>query len=100
MLTRALRIIGWILAHAPEGWLRVATAVLGGVFWRLQPRRRRLVLSNLQHAFPDRSAAWRRRIARISSRRLVETGMLSLATPYLSERRIREIARLAPSVDA
>jgi len=100
MLTLTLRITGWILARTPEGWLRAATAVLGELTGWMQPRRRRLVLSNLQHAFPDRSQAWRRRIARKCSRRLVETGMLSLATPYLSERRIREIARLAPSVEA
>jgi len=58
------------------------------------------VLSNLQHAFPDRPSAWRRRLGRTCFRRLIETGMLSLATPYLSERRIRAIARLAPSVEA
>jgi hypothetical protein len=44
--------------------------------------------------------SWRRRIARESSRRLVETALLSLAAPYLSERRIRTIARLGPSVEA
>ena len=36
---------------------------------------------------------------RACSRRLIETGLLSLATPHLSERRIRAIARLAPSVE-
>ena len=56
-------------------------------------------ISNLDHAFPDRPPAWRRRLARAGSRRLVETAMLSLATPYLSERRIRAIASLAPSVE-
>jgi ADP-heptose:LPS heptosyltransferase/lauroyl/myristoyl acyltransferase len=38
-------------------------------------------------------------MARESSRRLVETVMLSLAAPFLSERRIRSIARLGPSVE-
>jgi ADP-heptose:LPS heptosyltransferase/lauroyl/myristoyl acyltransferase len=99
MLNLALRITGWVLAHAPEGMLRAAAAVLGDVSGRLQPRRRRLVLANLQHAFPDRPPEWRRRIARVCFRRLVETGMLALATPHLGERRIRAMARLAPSVD-
>jgi ADP-heptose:LPS heptosyltransferase/lauroyl/myristoyl acyltransferase len=99
MLTVALRITGWVLAHAPEGCLKIATAILGELFWWFEPRRRRLVLSNLDHAFPERPPTWRRRLARAGSRRLVETAMLSLATPYLSERRIRTIARLAPSVE-
>ena len=100
MLTLVLQSSGWLLAHAPEGLLKPVAAILGEVLWRAEPRRRRLVLSNLQHAFPERSAAWRRRLGRTCSRRLVETGMLSLATPHLGESRIRAIARLAPSVEA
>ncbi len=100
MLTLALQTTGWLLARAPEGLLRVFAALLGELLWWAAPRRRRLVLSNLDHAFPERPAAWRRRLGRACSRRLVETGLLSLATPHLSERRIRAIARLAPSVEA
>ena len=55
------------------------------------PRRRRLILSNLHHAFPEKSAAWHRAIGRESCRRMIETGLLSLATPYLSAERLREI---------
>jgi ADP-heptose:LPS heptosyltransferase/lauroyl/myristoyl acyltransferase len=64
------------------------------------PRRRRLLRSNLHHAFPGRPRSWRRQVARESSRRLVETALLSTASPYLSERRIRSIASLGPSVDS
>ena len=39
-------------------------------------------------------------MARQCSRRLVETALLSVAAPFLPERRIREIARLAPSAEA
>lgn len=100
MITTALTILGRLLALAPEPVLR-ALSVAGGelVLW-LAPRRRRILRSNLHHAFPDRPRAWRRRIARESSRRLVETAMLSLAAPFLPERRIRRIARLAPSAEA
>jgi ADP-heptose:LPS heptosyltransferase/lauroyl/myristoyl acyltransferase len=99
MLTLALQITGWLLAHTPEALLRAGAAVLGEVGWWAQPRRRRLMLSNLRHAFPGRTPAWRRKLARTCSRRLVETAMLSLATPHLSERRIRRIGRLAPSAE-
>lgn len=98
MIPLALSLLGRTLAHAPEALLRVAAALLGELILWLAPRRRRILRSNLHHAFPDRPRAWRRQIARESSRRLVETGMLSLAAPYLSEARIRRIAVAGPSV--
>ena len=97
--TLVLKTLGWMLARAPEPIPRAIAAAGGEVMFWLAPRRRRLVHSNLSHAFPDRPAAWRRLIARASSRRLVETGLLSLAAPFFSERRIRGSARLAPSAD-
>jgi ADP-heptose:LPS heptosyltransferase/lauroyl/myristoyl acyltransferase len=82
-----LQTFGWILAHAPEPLLHGISILLGELIF-LIPRRRRVALSNLHHVFPERSPEWRRRIARESSRRLVETALLSLATPYLSEDRL------------
>ena len=79
--------------------LQGLSAGLGEAFYWIAGRRRRLTLSNLDHAFPARPPAWRRAIAHAGSRQLVETGLLSLAAPYLSERRIRQIARLAPSTE-
>ncbi len=93
MLKLLLQTLGWILAHVPEPLLHAFAAALGEItFWSL-PRRRRLALSNLDHAFPGRDHAWRCRIARASSRRLFETGLVSLATPYFSEARMRTIIR-------
>ena len=88
-----LQILGWLVAHTPEKVLHLAAAVLGELIYRALPRRRRLIRSNLDHAFPDRPPAWHRRIARSSCRRLVETAFLSLATPHLSENRLRRIIR-------
>lgn len=100
MIPFALNVLGRLLALAPEAVLR-GVSVFGGelILW-LAPRRRRVLRSNLHHAFPDRPRAWRRGIARESSRRLVETTMLSIAAPFLSDARIRKIAGLGPSVDA
>jgi heptosyltransferase II len=100
LITTALTILGWLFALVPEPALRALSAAGGELIIWLAPRRRRVLRSNLHHAFPDRPRAWRRRIARESSRRLVETAMLSLAAPFLSERRIRRIACLAPSAEA
>ncbi len=93
-----LQILGWLVAHTPEKLLHLAAAVLGELIYRALPRRRRLIRSNLHHAFPDRPPEWHRRIARSSCRRLVETAFLSLATPHLSEERLRRIIRGAPGL--
>src|SRR5436305_11801530 len=61
------------------------------------PRRRPLMFSNLHHAFPERSPAWRRAIASQSSRNLIETALLSLATPFQSDRRLKKIITPQPS---
>jgi ADP-heptose:LPS heptosyltransferase/lauroyl/myristoyl acyltransferase len=98
VLTFALKLLGWLAAHAPEPALRLLSAALGDLIFFALPRRRRLVLSNLHHAFPEKPAAWHRGIGRESCRRLIETGLLSLATPYLSERRWREIVTASPAL--
>ena len=89
-----------MIAAAPEPLLRAVAAAAGEAILWLAPRRRRVLRSNLHHAFPDRPRAWRRSIARACSRQLVETALLSLAAPFLSEARIRSIAVLSPSLEA
>lgn len=100
MLKRLLQILGWLTAHTPEPLLRVKSAVLGDLFFFCAPRRRRLLLSNLHHAFPDRTAGWRRGLARECARRLIETGFLSLAMPYLSASRLQRIAWVSAAMRA
>lgn len=94
-----IQSLGWILARTPESLLRVVAAGLGTLLHVGLPRRRRLLRSNLSHAFPELSATARNRIARESCRRLVETGMLSLASPYLSTDRLRQILRAGPGLE-
>ena len=93
-----LKTLGWLVAHTPEKLLHLVAAALGELMYWALPRRRRLLRSNLHHAFPDRPAAWHRRIARASCRRLVETGLLSLATPYLGAERLRQIVSCSPEM--
>ncbi len=93
-----LKFIGWLVARTPEPLLRVLAVVLGDGIFFLLPRRRRLVLSNLHHAFPEKPAAWHRAIGRESCRRLIETGLLSLATPYLDADRYRKIISASPAL--
>lgn len=98
MALLSLKFLGWSVAHTPEPLLRVLAAVLGDFIFFCLPRRRRLVLSNLHHAFPGKPARWHSAIGRESCRRLVETGLLSLATPYIDERRCRVIVAAAPEL--
>ncbi len=98
MLEPLLKSAGWTLARLPEPLGRLLAAALGDLVFFCAPRRRQLVLSNLHHAFADRPAAWRRRIGRESCHRLAETGLFSLALPFLSEARLRRMLRASPAV--
>jgi len=91
-----LKFLGWLTARTPESWLEGLARILGDVIY-LGPRGR-LVRSNLHHAFPERDEAWRREIGRESCRRLVETALLSLATPYLDSARCRTLVSSSPAV--
>jgi lauroyl/myristoyl acyltransferase len=90
---------GWLVAHAPHVFLRPLARLLGRVIL-LIPKRRHLLFSNLHHAFPGRPRAWHARVARLSCARLIETGMLSLASPFFSDARIRRMAALSPELEA
>lgn len=90
-----LQILGWAVAHTPESILRPIIWLLGGLVFLA---RRRTLLSNLDHAFPERDSAHLHRIARESSRRLVETGLLSLAMPMLSDERLKVIISASPEL--
>ena len=98
MLLFSLKFLGWLLAHTPEPLLRALSAFLGEALFFGLPRRRRLVLANLHHAFPEKPAAWHRAIGRESCRRMIETALLSLATPYLTPARLRQIVSVSPEM--
>lgn len=98
MLLPLLKLTGWLVAHTPEPVLNFGAGLLGDLIFFGLPRRRRLILSNLHHAFPDRPAGWHRQIGRESCRRLIETGLLSLATPFLGPERYKRIISVTPGL--
>lgn len=100
MIKALLQVTGWLCAKSPEFLLRIVAAVIAWTFYYAVPSRRRLIHSNLHHAFPERSRAWRRRMAKECIRRFAETGLLSLATPYLPPRRLRKIITASASMRA
>jgi lauroyl/myristoyl acyltransferase len=94
----SLKILGWLTAHTPEVVLQFVANRLGDFIFFCLPRRRRLVVSNLHHAFPEKPLSWHQSIGRESCRRLIETGLLSLATPFLDEARYRRIVAASPAL--
>lgn len=92
MVKLLLQMAGWILAHSPELLVRGMTWLVANFFYYAVGSRRRVIHANLHHAFPNRTAAWRRTTARECVRRFVETALYSVASPYFTESRIRRIA--------
>lgn len=89
MLKLVLQITGWLLAQLPIAALELLTWWLARLVWWLFISRRRLILSNLHHAFPERSETWRAAIGRECMRRVVETAFFTLAMPFLPDARLR-----------
>lgn len=56
----------------------------------VQPSRKRMVLSNLKHAFPNKSDDWYKNICQENFSRLIELGLLSITCGYLPKSRLRE----------
>ncbi len=98
MLLFLLKVLGWLTARTPESVLHFFAAIAGDFIFFCLRRRRRLVLSNLHHAFPERPERWQRAIGRASCQRLIETGLLSLATPFLNAPRLRTIVSPTPEL--
>ncbi|MFM1852522.1 MAG: hypothetical protein RIS54_2206 [Verrucomicrobiota bacterium] len=92
-----LQTAGWTVAHTPEILLRAVAVVLGEA---VLTARRRSMLSNLHHAFPERDLAELRALARASAQRLIETALFSLATPYLAKDRVRQMVQVTPETVA
>jgi heptosyltransferase-2 len=100
MVEALLHIAGWLLARSPEVLLRGLSAGLGWIVFTGSGKRRRVMLRNLAGVFPDRSAAWQRHIARESCNRMIETGLLAIASPHLSVSRLRTMARFDAGAEA
>jgi heptosyltransferase-2 len=80
---------GRFLALLPHSILAILCHVLGSLFFLFAAGRRRVLLSNLRHGCPQLSGRQRLAVALRNCARLIEMGMFSLASPFLSEKRIR-----------
>ncbi len=94
-----IKLLGRACALCPEWVLSPFSRILGVLLYLLVPRRG-IMLHSLACSFPDKSESWRRKIARTSCIRLVETGLLSMAMPFLGEDRIRRMTGMTAGADA
>lgn len=92
-----LRCLSAVLARLPEGAIKVIAAVVAELFLLFARRRRRTLLSNLVHAFPDRGYRWAVQTGRKSVRQMIEFGLLAAALPALNEARLRKLFWLSPA---
>lgn len=90
-----IAIYAWLLATLPEAFARLNAWGLSWVLWGL---RRQTITRNLAASFPDKDAAWVRRIGRLSCRRTAEMGLYAIASPRLSETEVRDRIQLHPEM--
>jgi Kdo2-lipid IVA lauroyltransferase/acyltransferase len=84
------RLLGWLLVRMPRAWVDAAGAVLGWLIWALGIRRR-VVLENLRLAFPEKTEAERREIARRTYRNLGQMIPDFFRVPFLPKEELERI---------
>lgn len=99
MALKFIHLFGLLLARCPEALSRALTLVFGDLIYFMPTRRRRTVLANLRHAFPEASEEERRRMARTSCRRAVELALLLLVTPHYTQQQLTARFKIDPEFE-
>ncbi|MGB0372333.1 MAG: lysophospholipid acyltransferase family protein [Opitutales bacterium] len=96
-MRRILKLISIFLSLVPEKLLEALCAGLGGAFYRFSKKRRRIILSNLSHAFPEKPLAELEKIGKTSCVRMVEMSLLSFCAGQFSEKRVKRSLEVSES---
>ncbi|MDR1789775.1 MAG: hypothetical protein LBR12_05475 [Opitutaceae bacterium] len=91
MLFWFFSVAGRFFAAVPAVVPALLCRALGMGAFLLSAKHRRRALSNLHHAFPEKTDAWRRRVCVESFSRMAEMGLFVMASPYFGERRLRRM---------
>ncbi len=83
-------MIADLVARLPRRWLYAVTAALGWLAWTLHVRRK-VVLSNLELAFPGETEAWRRDVGRRTYLNLGRMAAEILLVPRMSREELERI---------
>jgi KDO2-lipid IV(A) lauroyltransferase len=85
-----MRALGWLLSRLPRSWLQAIGAAIGALVWGLGIRRG-VVLENLRLAFPEKTEAERRDIARRTYRNLGQMIPDFARVPFLPRAELERI---------
>ncbi|MEM7387306.1 MAG: hypothetical protein AAF514_20400 [Verrucomicrobiota bacterium] len=85
MVAPLLSSFSWLLTKTPEPILEGICRGLGCLVYHLPSERSHLVKSNLHHAFPERSEAWRRKIGRLTFARFFEMALYGFGARFFDE---------------
>ncbi|MBL4576714.1 MAG: hypothetical protein JKY51_11600 [Opitutaceae bacterium] len=86
--------IGFLLGYSPEFVPKSISSLLGYFIYYARPFKRRIILSNLHHCFPESRHGWRRRIALQNCCQNIETRILRLVIPVLTKERLSSILHI------
>jgi lauroyl/myristoyl acyltransferase/ADP-heptose:LPS heptosyltransferase len=94
-----LKFLGIALAAMPQWVVSCLCSTCGWLIYYFYHSRRRILLSNLDHAFPDKSFSWKRNIAITSCARTVELGLLSISITWFSKQRLKKNFTIDDSIE-
>jgi ADP-heptose:LPS heptosyltransferase/lauroyl/myristoyl acyltransferase len=92
--------VGYVAARLPVTCVALLCQFCGRFFLLFFRKRRRIILSNLAHAFPEKTETECKILARKSCAHMIELGLLAIALPYFSKKRIRQSFQLDDSIEA
>jgi len=82
--------LGFIFSRLDSSLLEQIVHLLAKLFFVFPSRRKETLISNLRYAFPEWSNSKVRRVARISTERMLEMGFFSLTYPFMGKERWRK----------
>ena len=94
-----IKISGLLLSLIPHSVLELLTKILAEVLFFFPNKRRRVILSNLTHAFPKWSYDKVTAVGKESAAHMFEMGFFSLVYPYLSSDQCRRVVMFERKVE-
>ena len=95
-----IKTFGFILHLIPNSSLEALIDLLSKIFMFVPSERRRILLSNLQNAFPVWSKSKRRRVGHESTKHMMEMGFFSLVYPFMAKERRRRTVQYSVQTEA
>ena len=97
-MTLIINIVGALIAYLPRCAIALICNFVGYFFFVAFRRRRAVLISNFEKAFPKKTREECKLIALESAQRMVELGLLSVVLPFWSEEKIRRSFKVDDSL--